>query len=227
MKYTVYLIIILLPCFAGAQGPSEINFFMRDANGRILDGLNKGYKIEGSPYLLKEFCSANIVSTRGKNYNNIPANINLETSELIFQTPDNQMMAVNIPVSRVVFHNCETSEKRVFLSGFSPVDRFTERSFYQLLDSGNVLLLKSFQSNFSESRGYTESIPTRVYEQTTAYYVFLPAQGLIKVPRSITDVPGIFEKEKKDKLNNYIRTNQLKSRNETDLTKLLAYYNSL
>jgi len=227
MKYTAYLLLVLLPCFANAQGPSEVNFFMRDANGRILDGFTKNYKMEGTPFLLKEFCRASIVSARGKSYNNIPVNINLETSELIFQTPDSQMMAVNIPVSRVVFQDCETNVKRIFLSGFSAVDRLTERSFYQLLDSGTVLLLKSYQSNFSESRGYSESIPTRVYEQTTAYYVFLPAQGLVKVPRSIADVPGLFEKEKREKLNNYIRSNQLKPRNEADLIKLIAYYNSL
>jgi hypothetical protein len=227
MKFATYLILLLAPSIINAQGPSEINFFMRDANGRILDGFTKNYKMEGSPLLLKDFCNASIVSTRGKSYNNIPANINLETSELIFQTPDSQVMAVNIPVSRVVFKDCETNEKKVFLSGFSPIDRLTERSFYQLLDSGTVLLLKSYQSNFSESRGYSESIPTRVYEQTTAYYVFLPAQGLVKIPRSISDIPGLFEKEKKDKLNSYIRTNQLKSRNEADLTRLFAYYNSL
>ena len=227
MKYTAYLLLMLLPFFADAQGASEINFFMRDVNGRILDGINNSYKVEGSPYLMKTFCNASIVSARGTRYTKIPANINLETNQLIFQTPDNQKMAVNIAVSRVVFDECETNEQRIFLSGFSPVDRLTEKNFYQLLDSGSVLLLKSFQANYSESRGYSESVPTRTYEQTTAYYVFLPAQGMVKVPRSITDVPGVLEKEKKDKLTNYIRTHQLKSRNEADLIKLMAYYNSL
>lgn len=227
MKKIICILSILLPAIGIAQTEIPVNVFMKDANGRLLDGFATGYKMEGSPYLLKEYCNASIVTTRGKQYKNIPANINLETNELLFKTPENQVMAVSIPLSKVIFEGCEPGVKKVFLSGFSAIDRLNERSFYQLLDSGKALLLKSYQTNFSESRGYSESLPTRVYEQTTAYYVFLPAQGLVKIPRSITDVPGILEKEKKDILLSYIKTNQLKSRNEADLVRLLAYYNSL
>lgn len=227
MKYVAYLILFLVPQILSAQSEVPISIFIKDANGRLVDGLGPGYKMEGSPYLLKSFKNARIFNARGKAYDNINANINLETNEIIFETPDNQKMAVNIPISRVIFEDEETNTKQVFLSGFSPIDRLTERSFYQLLDSGTVLLLKSFQVNFSDSRGYSESVTTRVYTQTTAYYVFLPATGLVKIPRSISDVPGLFEKDKKDKLNGYIKSNQLKSRNETDLIKLIAYYNSL
>lgn len=227
MKKLSFLLLISLPIISVAQTEVPISIFMKDANGRLLNDFSNSYKQEGSPFLLKEFCNANIVSTRGKSYSNIPANINLETSELIFKSPENQMLAVNIPVSRVTFYDCETGGKRVFMSGFSPVDRLTERSFYQLLDSGSVLLLKSYQSNYAESKGYSESIPTRVYEQTTAYYAFLPSKGLIKMPRSISDIPALLESDKKEKLNSFIRSNQLKPRNEADMIKLFSYYNSL
>ncbi|MFN3664920.1 MAG: hypothetical protein ACK4S0_02105 [Sediminibacterium sp.] len=227
MKYLICSILFFAPQILNAQTEVPISIFIKDANGRLVDGLGAGYKMEGSPYLLKSFKSASIINSRGKSYANITANINLETNEIIFETPDNKKMAVSIPVSRIIFEDPETNSKQTFLSGFSPIDRLTDRSFYQLLDSGTVLLLKSYQVSFTESRGYSESTPTRVYEQNTAYYLFLPATGLVKVPRSISDVPGLFEKEKKDKLNSFIRTNQLKSRNEADLIKLIAYYNSL
>lgn len=227
MKHFILLALISIPIISTAQNATEINFFMRDANGRILQGLNNNQKIEGSPLLLSDFCNASIVSSKGKRYNGILSNINLETNELIFETPSKQIMAVNLSISRIEFEDSVADVKKTFLSGFSPIDRLTEKSFYQLLDSGAVLLLKSIQINSSESRGYAEAVVTKVYEKSFAYYMSIPEKGLVKVPRTITDIPNLLEKEKKEKLANYIRSNQLRSKNESDLIKLMSFYKTL
>lgn len=200
---------------------------MQDVNGHPLM-LRSDYAIEGSPFFFSEYCMANLKVRNGKSYNGIKVKLNLQENLVIYDAGDGKEMASVTPIEKILFINCsDTSKNTVLQSGFPPVDAQNVNSFYQLLDSGRLQLLKHIGINYKDTRYYGSNQTTRVFTQNETFYVYSPEKGIRKVPVKDNGLVITLLGDHMQELTAYVSANGLRCKKEEDLLKLVRYYNSL
>ena len=229
MKHVLILIVLFISCRGlYAQTPNmattrtQMDRFMVDANGRVLRP-SGDFNEEGSPYFFRDFLPGSVKILNGNTYHGLQLKINFHTNEIIFLDNEGNEMVVAQPVERVEL-NTETG-KKVFKTGYGPVDDLDTNIFYEVLDSGAVSFLKYTKVTFSERQPYPNAKAIRTYRDRVFYYI---AKGtmLQKLPKNTEDIPALFGK-KEAKLFEMIRQEHLKLKKENDLIQLFRYANQL
>ena len=185
---------------------------------------SNGYNTEGSPYYDTSFCIGSIQLPNGKMYSGIKLKLNLEEQKIIFEVEEGKAFVLSVPVSRVELGCTASTQPTIFRSGFTAIDKQNERSLYQVLDSGKVLLLKYTEIRFKDSKGYNSNDMTRSYRQLPSYYLWIPGKDMIKISTNENDLMAILSDQQKI-LNNAILKEKWKVRKEADLIKIIALYN--
>lgn len=157
-------------------------------------------------------------------YNGIKLKLNLEEQKIIFEVEDGKAFVLSVPVSRVELGCTGSSQATVFRSGFTAIDKQNERSLYQVLDSGKVLLLKYTEIRFKDSKGYNSNEMTRSYRQLPSYYLWIPGKDMMKISNNENDLVGMLSDQQK-LLNDAILKEKWKVRKEADLIKIVSLYN--
>lgn len=228
MKLRCLVFCVLLPFLVFSQRFDAVNsqnMFLADINGNPLM-LRSYTDVEGSPYYNDNYCRANLKVMRGKSYTGIEVKLNLEDNRIIYKTPDGKEMETIIPVEFIEFSGCgPNGSTETFRSGFPPVDNQNQLSFYQVLDSGNVLLLKYRKISFMDSKSYGSANTTRKYDVTVRYYAYSAQKGMIPLSKGNENALSAFADKKKE-MDSYIVSRKLKLKNEEDLVKLFAFYNN-
>lgn len=231
MKTFVCILAMLFPFLSFSQGQTlqfmkEDNSFLNDVNGRPLL-LRSEYLIEGSPFFYQEYCTANLKVRNGKYYQGIKVKLNLQENLVIYDAGDGKEMAAITPIEKIVFMNCaDPSKNQVLLSGFPPVDKQTVNSFYVLLDSGRITLLKQIGVNYRDVKYYGSNQTTRVFEQKEILYAYQPAKGMIRLAKEEGAVLSLLSDQRKA-VQAFLRAHDLSSRKEADLVKVFQFYNAL
>lgn len=232
MKPAVYFLLLLLPSWGIGQGQNlqfmkESNAFLQDVNGHPMM-LRSAYAIEGSPFFHGDYCTANLKVRNGKSYNGIRLKLNLQENLVIYDAGDGKEMVSVTPIERILFTDCSDLPKNTVLqSGFPAVDAQTANSFYQLLDSGRLQLLKHIGVNYKDIKYYGSNQTTRVFTQKETYYVYSPEKGMRKMVVKDNDSVIALLGDHKQELAAYVAANDLRCKKEEDLLKLVSYYNGL
>ncbi len=229
LKYL--LVICLLMCIAGnSQAQLGSYSFSRGSNVLYNDGYGIPwsnpvlYNTDGSPFYDTSFCIGSLQLPNGKTYNGIKLKLNLEEQKIIFEVEEGKAFALSIPVARVELGCTTSAQPIVFRSGFTAIDKQNERSLYQVLDSGKVLLLKYTEIRFKDSKAYNSNDITRSYRQLPSYYIWMPGKDLMKISNNENDLITILSDQQKI-LNDAILKEKWKVRKEADLIKIIALYN--
>lgn len=225
------LLLLLFNCSCLISG-AQIGSFSLRSNVLYSDGhgipwrFDFPFLMEGSPFFDTSFCNGSLEMINGKTYSGLQLKLNLEQQKIIFNTSDGKTYALSQPVRRLELTCNEVAEPVVFRSGFGVIDNQNERSLYQVLDSGKVLLLKFTEIRYKDAKTYTSNDITRTYRQLPSYYLWIPGKDLIKVPGSETDLLGLLQDQQK-KLTDLIGKDKLKVRREADLIRIIRKYNSI
>lgn len=232
MKPSVCFLLLLLPLLGIGQGQNlqfmkESNAFLQDVNGHPLL-LRSAYAIEGSPFFHGEYCTANLKVRNGKSYNGIRVKLNLQENLVIYDAGDGKEMVAVTPIERILFTDCsDLSKNAVLQTGFPPVDAQTVNSFYQLLDSGRLQLLKHIGINYKDIKYYGSNQTTRVFTQKETFYVYSPEKGIRKIAEKDNSSVIALLGDHIQELAAYVSANDLRCKKEEDLQKLVRYYNGL
>lgn len=197
--------------------------FLNDANGRPFKAL-RGFEEEGSPYFSEEYIESMIQLINGKTYQKISIKINQQTGEVLFKTEDGLEMSMTRPFQRIELNY--NGQRIVFRSGFPPIDEQTDRSLYQLLDSGAAIFLKYTAVSYQDKQAYNSVTTTRVYTKKNIHYAWISGRGLEKIPKKEEEWGDFFVGYKKQ-IDTFIRTEKLKMKKEEDMIKVFAFYNQL
>ncbi|MBL0882028.1 MAG: hypothetical protein IBJ16_01545 [Chitinophagaceae bacterium] len=197
--------------------------FMSDGNGQPFKP-TRGFEEEGSPFFYNDYLESTIQLMNGKSYHRIPVKINYLTGELLFKTEDGQEMSVIKPFQRVAIKKDEQSY--IFRSGFPAIDKQTEFTLYELIDSGAAVLLKYTSVSFQDKQPYNGVNIIRTYHKKEVYYSYIPSKGLLALPSETEALVRLFEKDA-ILMAEFANKHKLKAKKESDLKKLFAYYNSL
>lgn len=205
---------------------SNAQQFMNDANGLPMY-IHSEYNMEGSPFYSNEYCYANLKVRNGKFYTGIKVKLNLLENIVVYDAGDGKEMAATSPIERIVFNNCSDPEKnKILVSGYPATAKQDLSSFYVLLDSGALQLLKYIMITYRDTKYYGNQVLTRIFEQKEIYYVYEAGKGMTHLPKENESVVSLLNKNKQDLLK-FIEANNIRCKRENDLVKLFRFYNSL
>lgn len=199
---------------------------MTDVSGKPIY-LKVEYTIEGSPFYPTDYYRASIFTRDDKIYKDVSVRFNMLDNLLLMKQDDGTELVVTSPVTRVIFTDRykQGMLNTVFEKGFPRTSQQNEQTYYEVLDSGRVKLLKHRSASYDDKTYYGIAGISRVFEIKVTYYLF--AEGkMSKLDKGKDGLLSLFT-EKKEELNRYIDEKSLKCRNESDWINAIAYYNSL
>lgn len=221
MKYTLTLIasLFILPA---TYGQKEIQFF---TNEQPIDAYRYN-NIEGSPYLLKTWTKATLYDVYGTVYNDVFFNYNGLTKELELLKNDTEFIILNsLFYDRIVADDENSPNGQMILK--KGLDPELDESFVQVIHEGKKLtVIKQF--NVRKSKVTINDVgKIRNFEnftRTTNYYVI---SELAMVDMSTKKKQLLRLLGDDDKLDDFIKSENLDLDNDIDLSKLFAFYETL
>ena len=181
--------------------------------------------VSGSPYFNEAWMKGSLDLSDGRGYENLWLKIDLTDNSLLYVDAEGKEMIATSVIRNITLIDSVSGKKYDFVhSSFIRGSGKIERGWYQLIVSGMATVYKHFTKIINEAKPYGSA----TYEQTivTGYNYFLLTDSVfspIKKFKALTDML----KNKKDELNQYISSRNLKGRSDSDYADLVSYYNSL
>jgi hypothetical protein len=224
----LFVIIICAALTAHAQTVAPEALFIRNRQGDPFMSKNGG-SVEGSPYFPADYSFAVIKSSDGKNYEKPRVRLGLIDNTIYFIGDDSSEMMVGMPVKRIDFFKYIDGVQfpgYSFQAGFAAIDKQTDKTFYQVLDSGKVKLLKYLFVTYSDERPFNSAVTTRVFKTTETLYASLPDGQMVKFLKNKESVVNILA-DKRSQVEAFINSKGLKCKKEQEIITVFNYYNTL
>jgi hypothetical protein len=202
------------------------NELMTDALGRPIY-LQVNYNIEGSPFYPEEYFLASLCAQSGKIFRAVPAKFNMMDNLLLIKKNDTELVA-STPINRIVFTDTSRNNfmsDRVFEKGFPIIEKQTDKTWYEVLDSGKAKFLKLRVSSYEDNRGYGQASITRLFSFTESYWIYMDGK-MVKLSHSRDAILDLLA-AKKSELYAYIQEKKLNLKKEADMILVVDHFNSL
>ncbi|NEU10047.1 hypothetical protein GZH53_17105 [Flavihumibacter sp. R14] len=222
-KSAFKFISIFCLCLICIAGQAQV---ILDENGRPL--VARYYTdVQGSPYLADNWQKGTVRLANGKAYNDVELKYDQVAEDVIFKGSAGQELRFAEPVGEFRIQTIESfgTPGILFRSGYKPTDGATVKTFYQVLSDGETPLLKRSFKKVMENKPYGSATTVKTFLDVNAYYLVKNGQPL-KVKRdkkAIIAALGDYSAE----LENFISTNKLSLKSDSDLIMLFTFYNSL
>lgn len=228
-----FLLIIQIPVHLFCQNSrlgdfSNAQQFMEDVAGRPIY-LKLEYNVQGSPFYPDQYYKANVFLKSGKIYKDVPVRFNIEQNLVLFKQQNGTENVAITPISKIIFTDTSNGGEvayKVFENGFSPVDSLSETTFYEVIQSGKIKLLKYRVVRFTDQKGYGQASITRIFEQKEIMFLCKADGKVVKMEKGKESFLSYIS-DKQTEIGSFIDKNNLKCRKEVDWKKIVAYYNSL
>lgn len=197
-----------------------------DVNGRPVENRYEG--INGTPYFSADPKFAAVILKQGKKFSNSKTWINLVTQELVFATGNGQLAVTEPGVVKEVSYtdtSAQGIQLYVFQTGFPPVDKQTEKNFYQLLLSGRCTLLRSMVKKVVEIKNELSGEQYREFETIENTYLYLNGE-MKRVKRDKTYLFHVLS-DKQESVSKFMEEHKINLKDPEQFMAVLKYYNSL
>jgi hypothetical protein len=165
--------------------------FLFDLKGEVL--VNKYSKVtEGSPFFSEEWLKGKFYSADGKVYDNLALKIDLAENEIYFLNDQSQEMILKTPVKQIILSNIVTGQSFTFIKT-DQLCQSNPRTWFQVLDTGKALLLKSQPKQVTEYKPYGSA--TTEEKITSSVYYFLLYKQECSALKSAQDLWEKLDKE--------------------------------
>ncbi|PKV67431.1 hypothetical protein [Pontibacter ramchanderi] len=176
--------------------------------------------VKGSPYLDDEWQEGWVKLQDGREYAGVRLKYDQVADELMFSNKKGEAQLFVHPV--VAFE----LNKRLFVSGYNPVDATPLTAFYEVLVNGPTQLLKRTSKWVHEEVPYSSATKVRSIIEQQNYYLSDREGRLTKLKKDRKSLLQALGRKQAD-LEKYTKANRLDLRQEQDMAKLVAYYNTL
>lgn len=193
---------------------------LTDFAGRPVNVPKENMEVEGSAYYPETaFKKATVFLTNRTFIKDIPIKIDLKDRRVFFINDRNEELVSIMPVKQIVFEDGVVME-----TGFDVSGKIPAGSFFQVLDTGKVKLLKYIEITYVDSKGYNSNTIVRQFFRKD---VFLAAKG--QQLYSLTDASEIASivPNKQSQITGFIRDQIGKPKKQADFEKIVRYCNSL
>jgi len=198
------------------------------------------YDMTGKPYRNSEFADvtgtpffdtlwrpAELDMGGGKKMLNVMVKINAYSNEVHFLSVNSvEFTTPSGLIKRIKFSDSTRQPPVVTLyqCDFPAIDNQKEMSFYQVISSGKLELLKSVEKRLEESKNELTGERSRQFETFENFYVF--QNGAMK--RLKKDKSSVLElmTDQKEKMDAFVAAQKINFKNAESLKKVFDYYNS-
>ena len=190
-------------------------------------------RIGGSPFWKSEYQLATIIDLKNQVLGKAPAKLNLYTNELYFLSSNGEeRVAAPGRVRKVVFHNGRDTISEIAAVFENYVPSIAESypyaknpSYVQVLNNGNVQLLKHVRKMFLSGDSLFRTMKRYYFSDQVNYYInnkYGQNTRLRKLSReSILETLRIVGADEE-----WIKKNSIDFRKEEDVIRFLNYYNT-
>lgn len=224
--------IMLLANIAKAQVTTEMKVFGYQRLGYYPAnlGYNQTRELEnlylntqGSRYLLANWVPAKITNQAGDNFTNVVVKYDIWNDQ-VEAIANNRQVVVN-DINKLVLYNDSTKNLN-FRNGFPSIDDYNKHTLYQVLADGKrATLLKKPVKKLQVESVYNTGLKANQFNDAASYYIF-KNQQMLKLSLNNKSLAEALA-DKKNPVLAYINIHKLKLNNDTDLQKVLDYYNTL
>jgi hypothetical protein len=192
-----------------------------------VDQIAPDSKVVGSPYLNDDWRSTNIILNGNENINNYLVKYNIHSDMLEIKVNDEVRGLEGNKVKSFSFVLADQSY-RTFLraSNFESVEELS--GFVEVLEEGKIALLKKLSVTIIRPDYSVQlnvgSRDTRIVQKETFYYS--DEKSIWEVPTSKKKLLKLFE-DQKDRVSEFIETNNINLKNEDELRSVFSFYNNL
>ena len=181
---------------------------------------NSVSEVQGSVYYKEEYFNAKLYLIDGQEITDIKIKLNLRDNIVNYVNNEGAEMEAVSKIKRILF--TETGD--IFESGFPAVNKQDNQTFYRVIISGKASLL--LFTNFVESdfKAFNSAITTKQIDKVIEIFGVSP--NAISLLTQSEDVLQLL-KDKNKEVYNYIITNHLKCKKQSDFEKIIKYYNTL
>ncbi|MGM9474982.1 hypothetical protein ACS5PU_01080 [Pedobacter sp. GSP4] len=216
-----YLIIMLSLCSVAvhAQFVSERLGDMRGAPLREI----KYENVSGTPYLLDFWSKGNVTTKSGKRYADLQLKYDIMGDQLIYQDAGGNPMYFVDPLSAFEITTVDSSANYKFINGLPAIDGLNQASFFQLIATGKLTLLKRVYKKITESKEYGSATVDKSFNTYSGYYV-LQNSALSKISINKKSLLGLAPDKEKE-ITDYLKKEKIELKEDKDLSKFFAYLN--
>lgn len=186
------------------------------------DGNYYGIPFEGSPWFTKDFIPARIQLFSGEDMEGGNFKLNLYNGRVFTEDDKQRLIVITSPIKRIEFLQ-ENKKAAVFQAGFPKIDRQNATSLYQVLAEGKAQLLKFIRFTMSDRMEYGQGV---TFKLDPLFYFYVYADGKMHPVHKVDDLMRLFPGWTNE-VKGYIEREGLKIKKETDLVKIVSFYNSL
>jgi hypothetical protein len=214
-KIILTFLLCLSASFLSAQ---QVN--LTTINGEPIT--TKAYtEIIGSVFYIDKWIEGDVSTVDGKVFKGVNLKYDTFKDLLYFKQRNNDdLYLFTDKIKSFTLLTVNGEEK--FISGFLPVDNFTNNSYYQVLGKNeeNYFLKKSIKS-ILENKPYNSAIVEKTFTEIQVYYLFKDGK-MIKFKPSKKEFLANFPAQS-EKINAYLKTNDVDFKNGKDLGGLFSH----
>lgn len=231
MKYIVVIITAITVQFtfnASAQQRTDVNSvdnlsgqgLYYAINGEPFVGSKFSKVVEGSPFFKDEWMKGSVTLNQGKQYHNLSLKVNLLEGTLIFLNDKNVEIEITTPIREVILTDIMNGDVFRFVHS-TFICNAGGKSWYNILDSGQVQLLRNEKRILVENKPYGSATIEQYIRNQPDYYI-LSAGRCFKVKNTAE----LYKKLAELRPGFKIASPGNKSKDEKDLIQLSQLFNT-
>lgn len=191
--------------------------FFEDGSGKLVHkNANINDEIEGNKFLPEAWQIGSVTLGTGQILNYKSLRFNMLSGELEYLWGEDAY-AVTQPI--VAF----TIGEMNFKNGFQTFEKYTNKTFYQLVYNGKIKLLCNKAVQIVGATPFvTVTTKARQYQQADQYFIQKANGNLMKIKNDKRSILQVFP-EKESKINDFCKKENIKFKKVEDLAKLMAF----
>lgn len=224
-------LLLLLACCIAHTGFSQVlgsaapnATFLQTMQGQPITQKNTTVYTDGTPFYSNNWLKATIVTADGKMHKDISVRMNLLEGNVHYKDANGAEMVNISPVKEVIMQDADGRIITFVHSSSIPTSELGDVWLQQLSHQGPVRIFKHIKKEVKEMKAYG-SATTEMFVTDEKKYYLLSDNSLQKV-KKLKDITEVLS-AKESELTRYIREQSLKDKTETDMGRLVDYYNSL
>jgi hypothetical protein len=183
------------------------------------DGLDMG-----SPFFKEAWMKATLVFTNGKSQAGLLVKLDLFENNIHYLDGAGIENINLTPVREVILTDSTSNKEYNFINSSAIAATGVPLGWYELLSKGKASFYKKTIKKLAGAASQKVEDEIKPFNTSTQFYV-LTNGNLLQIKR-VKDIPEIL-KDKKKELQEYIRSQKLGGKSESDMINLVEYYNTL
>ena len=217
MKNQTLIILLLIGIFSVKYASGQV---IIDVNGEPLK-LTPLVEVDGSPFISKSWTSGDANLANGKMFKGIDLKYDEVKDALIFRGKEDKAFYFTDLIKEFNLN------EKIFKSGFLPYKDFSSKSFFEIITSGKITLLKKNDKKIVEAKDYNSATTAKKVIDNLNFYIAKDDKIIATQKDNLKTILNIIDSNKSNEIIEFASNNKLNSKKGEDLKKIIDHYNKL